>query len=57
MRQELKHGEAVLSIAESPRVLGEVVSEFKRDDGLMIQRERIPIGVIAMIFESRPNVY
>ena len=48
--------EAVLSIAESPRVLGEVVSEFKRDDGLVIQRERIPIGVIAMIFESRPNV-
>ena len=48
--------EAVLSIAESPRVLGEIVSEFKRDDGLVIQRERIPIGVIAMIFESRPNV-
>ena len=48
--------EAVLSIAKSPRVLGEIVSEFKRDDGLVIQKERIPIGVIAMIFESRPNV-
>jgi len=48
--------EAVLSIAKGPRVLGEIVSEFKRDDGLIIQKERIPIGVIAMIFESRPNV-
>ncbi|MBG08830.1 MAG: glutamate-5-semialdehyde dehydrogenase [Halobacteriovoraceae bacterium] len=48
--------EAVISIAKSPKVLGEIVSEFKRDDGLIIQRERIPIGVIAMIFESRPNV-
>ena len=27
--------EAVLSIAESPKVLGEIVSEFKRDDGLI----------------------
>ena len=48
--------EAVLSIAKGPKVLGEIVSEFKRDDGLIVQRERIPIGVIAMIFESRPNV-
>ncbi len=47
---------SVLLIAESPKVVGEIVSESKKDNGLIIQRERTPIGVIAMIFESRPNV-
>ena len=47
---------AVLSIAEGPQIIGEIVSESKRENGLIIQKERIPLGVIAMIFESRPNV-
>jgi len=44
------------SIAEQDEVVGEIISEFIRGDGLKVQRQRIPLGVIAMIFESRPNV-
>lgn len=43
-------------IANAPEVVGMVVEEQTRADGLVIQRQRIPIGVIGMIFESRPNV-
>lgn len=48
--------ESVLSIENQPQVVNEIVSELKRDDGLLIQKQRVPIGVLAMIFESRPNV-
>jgi glutamate-5-semialdehyde dehydrogenase len=48
--------QSVSNIAEQPQVANEIVSELKRDDGLIIQKQRIPIGVLAMIFESRPNV-
>ena len=48
--------DSVLSIAAQPQVVNEIVSELKRDDGLLIQKQRVPIGVLAMIFESRPNV-
>lgn len=36
--------------------VGNVVSESKRPNGLAIARVRVPLGVIAMIYESRPNV-
>ncbi len=36
--------------------VGEVVSMWKRPNGLMIGQKRVPIGVIAIIFEARPNV-
>lgn len=48
--------QSVKNIAEQPQVANEIVSELKREDGLIIQKQRIPIGVLAMIFESRPNV-
>jgi len=44
------------SIADQDEVVGEIISEQIREDGLKIQKQRIPLGVIAMIFESRPNV-
>ncbi len=47
---------AVRAIANQPDVVGEVVESYERPNGLKIKRERVPIGVIAMIFESRPNV-
>lgn len=47
---------ALESIAAAPQVVGQIVSETRRPDGLVIQKQRIPLGVIAMIFESRPNV-
>lgn len=36
--------------------VGEVVESFVREDGLKIEKIRVPIGVIAVIYESRPNV-
>ena len=35
---------------------GEVIEEIKRPNGLVIKKVRVPIGVIASIFEARPNV-
>jgi glutamate-5-semialdehyde dehydrogenase len=45
--------ETVAAIADP---VGAVMSEWTRPNGLRIQRVRTPIGVIGMIFESRPNV-
>ncbi|MFN8369903.1 MAG: glutamate-5-semialdehyde dehydrogenase [Bacteriovoracaceae bacterium] len=47
---------SVLNIANQPQVVGNIVEEFKHAKGMTIQKQRIPIGVIGMIFESRPNV-
>ncbi len=47
---------SVEAIALQPQVVGEIVESTTRQDGLIINKQRIPIGVIGMIFESRPNV-
>ena len=39
-----------------PDPVGEIVRTWKRPNGLLVGRMRIPIGVIAIIYESRPNV-
>jgi glutamate-5-semialdehyde dehydrogenase len=44
------------AVAAQPRVVGQIIEEVTRPNGLRIQKQRIPIGVIGMIFESRPNV-
>ena len=44
------------SIAELPDPVGEVIAEWDRPNGLRISRVRVPIGVIGIIYESRPNV-
>jgi len=43
-------------VANQKQVVGMIVESHTRPDGLLIQKQRIPIGVIGMIFESRPNV-
>jgi glutamate-5-semialdehyde dehydrogenase len=43
-------------IAALPDPLGEVIREIKRPNGLVIQKVSVPLGVISMIYESRPNV-
>ena len=43
-------------VANQKQVVGMIVDSHTRADGLVIQKQRIPIGVIGMIFESRPNV-
>ena len=43
-------------VAALPDPVGEVPKMWKRPNGLTVGRVRIPLGVIAMIYESRPNV-
>ena len=44
------------AIAELPDPIGDVMAEWDRPNGLSIQRVRVPLGVIGIIYESRPNV-
>jgi len=46
----------MLEIAALADPVGEVVRMWKRPNGLLVGRMRIPLGVIAVIYESRPNV-
>lgn len=48
--------EALRTIAELPDPVGTVISEWDRPNGLHIERVRTPLGVIGVIYESRPNV-
>ncbi len=43
-------------VASLPDPVGEVIKMWKRPNGLLVGRVRIPLGVIGMIYESRPNV-
>ncbi|MEW6289238.1 MAG: glutamate-5-semialdehyde dehydrogenase [Thermodesulfobacteriota bacterium] len=43
-------------VASLPDPVGEVTEMVKRPNGIMVGRMRIPLGVIGMIYESRPNV-
>jgi glutamate-5-semialdehyde dehydrogenase len=43
-------------ISTLPDPVGQVIAEWQRPNGLSISRVRVPIGVIGVIFESRPNV-
>jgi glutamate-5-semialdehyde dehydrogenase len=47
---------ALTEIAEMPDPIGSITNMTTRPNGLMVGRMRIPLGVIAMIYESRPNV-
>ncbi len=48
--------DAVRTIGELPDPVGTVLAEWTRPNGLVISRVRTPLGVIGVIFESRPNV-
>jgi glutamate-5-semialdehyde dehydrogenase len=52
----VKLAEAIREVAAQDDPLGSVEDEIERPNGLRIGRMRIPLGVIAMIYESRPNV-
>ncbi len=43
-------------VAALPDPVGEVARSWRRENGLRVERVRIPLGVIAIIYESRPNV-
>ncbi len=46
----------VEQVAHLPNPLGSVIDERVRPNGLVLQRVRVPLGVIGIIYESRPNV-
>lgn len=48
--------EGLRQIAELPDCIGECLEEFERPNGLKIQKIRVPLGVIGIIYEARPNV-
>lgn len=43
-------------VAEQPDPVGELIEEWTRPNGLKIRKVRKPLGVIAVIYEARPNV-
>ena len=47
---------ALEQIAALPDPVGQVIARWQQPNGLDISRVRTPIGVIGMIYESRPNV-
>ncbi|MBC6403098.1 MAG: glutamate-5-semialdehyde dehydrogenase [Hyphomonadaceae bacterium] len=47
---------ALENIATLPDPVGRILATFERPNGLRIERVSVPIGVIGMIYESRPNV-
>ncbi|MGN0660521.1 MAG: glutamate-5-semialdehyde dehydrogenase, partial [Oscillospiraceae bacterium] len=48
--------EGVRQVAGLADPVGEVMEEFTRPNGLKIEKVRVPLGVIGMIYEARPNV-
>jgi glutamate-5-semialdehyde dehydrogenase len=52
--ESMAHG--LEEIAQLPDPVGAVSAEWTRPNGLCIQRVRVPLGVIGIIYESRPNV-
>lgn len=48
--------EGLREVAKLPDPVGEVVNMWRRPNGLLVGRMRIPLGVIGIIYESRPNV-
>ncbi len=47
---------SIEEIVALPDPIGEVIEGWKRPNGLYIEKVRVPIGVIAIIYEARPNV-
>ena len=48
--------QAVRNVAALPDPVGETLSEWTRPNGLQIRKVQVPLGVIGIIYESRPNV-
>ncbi len=48
--------EGLRQVAELPDCIGEVMEELERPNGLKIKKVRVPMGVIGIIYEARPNV-
>src|SRR5690554_4840903 len=47
---------AIKLLMELEDPIGEIIESITKDNGLVINKKRVPIGVIGMIYEARPNV-
>jgi len=52
--KEMAHG--VREVASLPDPIGETLAEWTKSNGLRIRKLRVPLGVVGIIYESRPNV-
>ena len=48
--------DGIRQVATLPDPVGEIIRDWTRPNGLRIQKIRVPIGVVGIIYESRPNV-
>ena len=48
--------QGIREVAELPSPVGRVISRYERPDGLVIEKTSVALGVVAIIYESRPNV-
>ena len=48
--------EGIRQVAALPDPVGQTISQWTRPNGIQISKVRVPIGVVGIIFESRPNV-
>lgn len=61
-RLTLTHGrlgsmaDGLRTVASQPDPVGEVVGGWRRPNGLLVTKVRVPLGVVAVIYEARPNV-
>ena len=48
--------QGIRDVAKLPDPVGRILESYTRSDGLLIEKTAVPMGVIAIIYESRPNV-
>lgn len=48
--------DGIRQVADLPDPVGEIIRDWTRPNDLRIQKKRVPIGVVGIIYESRPNV-
>jgi glutamate-5-semialdehyde dehydrogenase len=48
--------EGIRQVADLPDPIGEIMEQWERPNGLKLEKKRVPLGVIGIIYESRPNV-
>ncbi|GIP32441.1 gamma-glutamyl phosphate reductase [Paenibacillus sp. J2TS4] len=48
--------EGLRQIVELPDPIGDVLEELQRPNGLLIRKKRVPLGLIGIVYEARPNV-
>ena len=51
-----KMAEGIRAVADLPDPVGEILRAWTRPNGIEISKKRVPIGVVGIIYESRPNV-